>query len=81
MKSMLTKTSGLLIAAGILAVSAAAVSGPKYMIERVYYSDATKTQVVGESIETCAGRTFVFFGTTSPYSTIVSAEPCAIIRK
>ncbi len=65
----------LLIAAGVIGLSTAAIAGPKFLIETVYYSDATKTVIVGESIQSCNGNYFTT-GQQTQYSSNIAVIPC-----
>lgn len=60
-------------AIGLLSASSTIASG--YLVERLFYATSAKTQVVGERITRCDGATATW-GTVTPYSRIVSMEPC-----
>ena len=80
MNRLFTKKVGLALATGALALSAAAIAGNNFMVEKLYYSDASKTQVVGESFEGCSGNVYVS-GRVTPYFRVVGREPCqGVIR-
>ncbi|MBU2970921.1 hypothetical protein KO527_16335 [Pseudoalteromonas sp. C2R02] len=67
----------------VLASSALALLGTSYaiaysnarIVEYVYYSDASKTKIVGESVQNCDGRVYTT-GTITPYKQLTGAEPC-----
>lgn len=46
-----------------------------YMHDFYYYSDATKTVLVGQGFQNCNGTYTLFWGTETAYATFVS-EPC-----
>lgn len=63
------------IATVVLGISAAAIAGPKFTQERIYYSDASKTQIVGESVLACNGG-FYSIGQVTPYYRTLAQERC-----
>lgn len=72
---MLNKTLILgLVALSALTASAITISAPSYDIDTVYFSDAAKTQMIGEHELYCTGR-HDSWGRTSQYYTI-SKFPC-----
>ncbi|MCP1374680.1 DUF6289 family protein [Dyella lutea] len=81
---MLNKTLILgLIALSALTGSAIAVSAPSYDIDTVYFSDAAKTNMVGESELYCTGK-HDHWGQTTQYYTVEKfacggAGPCSPI--
>lgn len=50
-----------------VAIPLVAIAYPKYGWERVYYSDASHSQIVGEGTMYCNGRTFFPWGYSTPY--------------
>lgn len=63
-----------IVALAILTASGIALSGPAYEVETVYYSDASKTTIIGESDILCSGKS-TSWGETSQY-TRVDSSPC-----
>ena len=68
--------------AGIVAVTALTILGSSmaiaangYITEYVYYSDSSKTTIVGESVSGCNGSFYVT-GTITPYKKRTGNEPC-----
>ncbi|USD37229.1 MULTISPECIES: DUF6289 family protein [Ferrimonas] len=62
-----------------LGLTGYAVAG-NYILEYVYYSDASHTTIVGESVTRCDNSTYVT-GTITPYKRLVGHEPCAFSRR
>lgn len=46
-----------------------------YIVETIYYSDASRSTIVGESVKRCNGSTFVT-GQITSYSRVVAKYPC-----
>lgn len=75
MKLSISKTKLAIAAIGLLGVSALAVAGRPYYIERIYFSDASKTRVVGEYSFTCRGSVYGTGQRTRHY-TDIAKESC-----
>ncbi|HET6432651.1 DUF6289 family protein [Dyella sp.] len=69
-KTLITGLAGF----AALTASAIAVSAPSNYIDTIYYSDASHTNMVGESVLYCTGR-HRQTGQVTAYYTIES-EPC-----
>ena len=74
-----------LVALAALSASAIVVGAPSNDIDTVYYSDAAKTNMVGESELFCTGK-HDRWGRTTPYYTVHKfpcggAGPCSPDRK
>lgn len=67
----------------VIATTTLALVGASYaiagsnarIVEYVYYSDASQTKIVGESVQNCDGRVYTT-GTITPYKRLTGAEPC-----
>lgn len=50
-----------------IAIPLIALAYPKTGWERVYYDDPSHTTSVGEQTMYCTGKTYIWWGTTTPY--------------